>query len=515
FDLNDAEQLRFIAEQLENVGTHVENDDGLLTDGGDGPAEGYAEDPYDVSIEDLGGAQDPNMQLRIQSMPILDNLSTQILATLGKGTYQDTFNIVTQPESDQGQAYRTLTALFDQTKKLYTHDAFLSAGLLRFAKSPRHRFIVRKANMATFISSVFGSTEVGFFHLNEYFLETFVPDGGRLLKSQGALYLDLKTQAFISAMGQGERTKEEILEDLFPDDLDQYLIARRSGSKGLTPSEQDFVSRCRSRRAILAESDSPEALSEKYVWQNFLKEVSDYVSRNYQQITAVPGANKRARHASAVPEARADAAGLELPAPADAGLQLDPAIAAASAPAPDAAAHRAYEHAGAPAPAVAEPVHTPRRAAPARAGARSATRSRAPGGPSNRRPWTKEEETALMHGLDEVKGPRWSQILEMYGPGGHISEVLKDRTQVQLKDKARNLKLFFLKSGLQVPVYLQFVTGELKNRPSSAGTASSPAPTTAPSSAAGSVAATPIRPRLDKPDETLPSESSEMYSRTA
>lgn len=52
----------------------------------------------------------------------------------------------------------------------------------------------------------------------------------------------------------------------------------------------------------------------------------------------------------------------------------------------------------------------------------------------------------------------------MFGPGGTVSEVLKGRNQVQLKDKARNLKLFFLKSGIEVPYYLQFVTGELKTR---------------------------------------------------
>jgi hypothetical protein len=69
-----------------------------------------------------------------------------------------------------------------------------------------------------------------------------------------------------------------------------------------------------------------------------------------------------------------------------------------------------------------------------------------------------------MAGLDRVKGPHWSQILAMFGPGGTVNEVLKDRNQVQLKDKARNLKLFFLKSNIEVPYYLQFVTGELKTR---------------------------------------------------
>lgn len=69
-----------------------------------------------------------------------------------------------------------------------------------------------------------------------------------------------------------------------------------------------------------------------------------------------------------------------------------------------------------------------------------------------------------MAGLDAVKGPHWSQILALYGHKGSINEILKDRNQVQLKDKARNLKLFFLKSGIEVPHYLQSVTGELKTR---------------------------------------------------
>jgi hypothetical protein len=69
-----------------------------------------------------------------------------------------------------------------------------------------------------------------------------------------------------------------------------------------------------------------------------------------------------------------------------------------------------------------------------------------------------------MAGLDAVKGPHWSQILALYGNNGSINEMLKDRNQVQLKDKARNLKLFFLKSGIEVPYYLQSVTGELKTR---------------------------------------------------
>src|SRR6187402_810379 len=76
--------------------------------------------------------------------------------------------------------------------------------------------------------------------------------------------------------------------------------------------------------------------------------------------------------------------------------------------------------------------------------------ARRPGLPSQRRPWGNDEENTLMAGLDQVKGPHWSQIMALYGPNGSINQILKDRNQVQLKDKARNLKLFFLKSGIEV-----------------------------------------------------------------
>merc|ERR1712000_42466 len=102
-----------------------------------------------------------------------------------------------------------------------------------------------------------------------------------------------------------------------------------------------------------------------------------------------------------------------------------------------------------------------RRAASTKANTASARR---PGTPSQRRPWTNEEENTLMAGLDQVKGPHWSQILALYGPNGSLNDVLRDRNQVQLKDKARNLKLFFLKSGIEVPYYLQAVTGDLRTR---------------------------------------------------
>jgi hypothetical protein len=85
-------------------------------------------------------------------------------------------------------------------------------------------------------------------------------------------------------------------------------------------------------------------------------------------------------------------------------------------------------------------------------------------------------ETALIAGLEAVQGPNWAAILQLYGPGGSISEALKDRSQVQLKDKARNLKLWFLKHGEGVPPILEQVTGHLKGERSSATTETPPKP---------------------------------------
>ena len=117
-----------------------------------------------------------------------------------------------------------------------------------------------------------------------------------------------------------------------------------------------------------------------------------------------------------------------------------------------------------PVPQQSQPTQVLYERARLAATSKASPNARRSGLPSQRRPWTTEEENALMAGLDRVKGPHWSQILAMFGPGGTVSEALKDRNQVQLKDKARNLKLFFLKSGIEVPYYLQFVTGELKTR---------------------------------------------------
>lgn len=199
--------------------------------------------------------------------------------------------IATRADSDDGEAYTTLKSLFDHTKKVYSiTEPFLNPYQLGLVENA-HLEAIRKANMATFVSSVFGSQDVGFYHLHENFLDTFVPDGGRLLKNQAQLFLDLKTQAYISAATTGQRSKEDILEDLFPRDLEDRLLRRRPGTKQLSPSELEFVQRARNRRKALLEESTTDAaiaaLPGKYVWEAFLKDISTYVSKNFEAIAGI------------------------------------------------------------------------------------------------------------------------------------------------------------------------------------------------------------------------------------
>ena len=519
---------------------------------------------------------------------------------------------VTHPESEGGQTYVSIKNLFDHARKVYSaRGHFLDPtkiGLLEITQIET----IRKANLATFVSSIFGSRDVGFYYLNEYFLDTFVGNGNRLLKTQANLFLELKTQAYISAMSSGEGSREEILNDLFPSDLEQRLLSRRHGAKQLAPSELEFTKRAKYRcKALQDEPDTKEAIAalpDKYDWEVLLKAVSGYVSKHFDAIIGVgyvsldrnrwlhlaslteddrkktrvhensdtpaeslqqqsfvqqmrplhpsqsqlfplepqlrpsietsngvpvsyyPNENvEKAAHQAQFAMQGFGAYNGYLPQPTHSDqhfqlqpqpqqypphfpqplphlnqfshpplplnlnqptnphahppqvhYQLDHHTPQLQAPPPPGYYHPHPQMIGHPHLPLTQQIYPdqndipyPTQSAPTQvlyerarmvSTAKSVPPSRRAGNPSQRRPWSTDEENALMAGLDRVKGPHWSQILAMFGPGGTINETLKDRNQVQLKDKARNLKLFFLKSGIEVPYYLQFVTGELKTR---------------------------------------------------
>ncbi|KAL8831832.1 MAG: hypothetical protein Q9170_005128 [Blastenia crenularia] len=496
-----------------------------------------------------------SLRFKIQSLPILDHLAVQVLATFANYPYQEMLALISDTGSEPGVDFSNLKSLFDHTKKVYSvSDPFLSHHQLNFVELDQID-IIRKANLATFICTVFGSQDVGFYFLNEFFLDAFVPNGGRLLKNQAGLFLDLKTQAYISAIQSSERSREDILRDLFPEDIEQRLLSRRSGAKQASPGEADFVQRANNRKkALLEEPMTAESIAQlpaRYVWDDFLRDISSYVSKNFTTIVGSSGRKSPTTHRSMntieadapqqtkrqgvrkstpgpspevdnapiistfttrvaqmvppdtedIAEKAARAAEFAMqdfsvnqpppnssqknhqtqpqqqypfqfeqqPAPYythsqfSTGPQLQPQLQ--QTPVDMGQAQNVYMNPqSVPYPTQSAPTSVLYERARMAATAKASPSNRRAGHPSQRRPWTQEEENTLMSGLDHVKGPHWSQILAMYGPGGTINETLKDRNQVQLKDKARNLKLFFLKSNIEVPYYLQFVTGELKTR---------------------------------------------------
>ena len=67
------------------------------------------------------------------------------------------------------------------------------------------------------------------------------------------------------------------------------------------------------------------------------------------------------------------------------------------------------------------------------------------------RQWTSHEEGALVRGLQLCQGPKWTQILGMYG------SALQGFTAADLEGQANRMKASFLQSGKELPQYLRFV----------------------------------------------------------
>jgi hypothetical protein len=359
----------------------------------------------------VGEGADPTWALRMACLPVLDVFSTELLRILSSHQHSTILEIVTGAhDSPISHNYVALLQLFDATKKqLYSQEpyqAFLDPDLLGFADI-QERKVIRKVNLATFISSVYGSVDVGFFHLNEGFVTTMAPDGGRLLKDMARLYLDLKTQAYISAMGQPSRDQNSILNDLFPStqQLTHLLVYRRQPMtstpatvEDLTPAEEEFVIKCERRRELLRSiGDSDEKvleLKEKYSWETFLRELRAYIAKNWEIIVGSRGGSKPRRSTkkrtlastSALASGFDTAAGFVAP-----GQQ---GIATAMSANQTGPIYEAYEKARMMSHPVASPPATSGIPTPQPALGKSPQTPRQPGDANQvRRPWTKEEGT--------------------------------------------------------------------------------------------------------------------------
>jgi hypothetical protein len=227
---------------------------------------------------------------QMQSLPVLESLATQILSALWSSTVHDFSATINDPESNKGQAYAALEALFEQTKKNFSRDQlFIDINSHQFNTESAIRTI-RKTNLATFVLCVFRGRDVPFLDLNEVFLDIFMPTGTRLFKTEGELFLELKTQAYIAVMLSTDLSKEDVLDQLFPRDLQLVILRRRTEPAHLAPSEQDFIGRINTRRQyLLAGSDDMAALTrlpQKYVWTDFQEEVRVCVGRALECLDA-------------------------------------------------------------------------------------------------------------------------------------------------------------------------------------------------------------------------------------
>jgi hypothetical protein len=186
---------------------------------------------------------------------------------LAQTPYSETINNISTAESETGQAFATLKNIFSKTKEIYSKEnVFLSADELGFS-DVKHRSIIRNTNMATFVAGVFGGQDVGFYELNHWFLNTFTPENETMDTKACNLCTNLKTQMYLSALGEedNEKTKEEILDDLFPSDLSSVLLARHPDVQ-LSESETEFVSKCKARKEYLL-SVPADADSIRKIWK--------------------------------------------------------------------------------------------------------------------------------------------------------------------------------------------------------------------------------------------------------
>lgn len=453
-----------------------------------------------------------NVQMLINTLPVLDNLATQILRIIAKGPYQKIMELVSNRESYTGIAFGNLVELFETTKRIYNSEESpfftvenITFGLWKYGQQAplflkgREDTIegtLRKVNLSTFLLATLGLIDLGFFFLNEAFLDVFCPPQNlepseslsllrdkslldvlqkenrsvkaqrnqtKFLKAQAILYLELKTQAYISAIELGDRSKEDIIHDLFPENMDEILLRRKDpfyeaagiklerNSALFTPAELDFLSRCDFRKQTLLNSEADSSLMEKYEWIKFLNDLLEYVSKNVGFLIWGPK-GKLSSELNRLNTLISAEATLDKANQASADSYASPSEEEGNSE--DAKKRKS------------EDSHEQRGSdinndslTDTSSKSKAAKRPRANRPSTFRRIWTAEEEETLKKGLMQ-KGTHWTAILELYGPGGTINENLKNRSSLQLKDKARNWKIYYTKNKLPIPSYLQKAIGD-------------------------------------------------------
>ena len=207
----------------------------------------------------------------LEHLPALDQQASQILTFLSRLTPAEAMGLSNNPAAATSREYALLRAAFDRTRRLLSLGwPFLPQHDLGLRDNAQIE-IVRRANQAIFMSSIF-TGEIGLRDMDRSFLAVFVSENGTLLPAQGSMYLELKTQGFITAWRTGAAPPDLVMRDMFGPEIDKMLLARRPGATTLTDTEREFLRMLNSRRGILESAANTKTLDQlpvNYKWEDF------------------------------------------------------------------------------------------------------------------------------------------------------------------------------------------------------------------------------------------------------
>ena len=253
------------------------------------------------------GFEEEASELRAISLPILDYLvrtarfsstlvntdnikSTRILGTLIGPTFEETLANTTRPDTKASQEYSTLKSLFGLVKRPFSLQGFISSSEVVATQEP-NTSIVRRANLATFMLSLFGGQDLGWCHLNQEFMSLFVRVRAHPTEFQLRLLVEIKIQAYIAAVAQGGLTLSEVHKALFPPDFKQQLLSWYPEAKKLSLDRSDFffeANESSTKIKLDPEGNWEEISAEKHPLDSFLRDLHQYTKDHYEEVVGVP-----------------------------------------------------------------------------------------------------------------------------------------------------------------------------------------------------------------------------------
>jgi hypothetical protein len=220
----------------------------------------------------------------LEHLSALDRQASELLTFLSRLTPAEAYGLASNPSAEKSKQYATLRSSFDRTRRLVSPGwPFLPHHDLGLRNNQQVE-IARKANVAIFMSSIF-TGEIGLRDMDRSFLAVFIPEDGALSKAQSAMYIELKTQGFITAWRTNAAPPPVVMADMFGPDLDKALLARRPGTTELTMVELQFLHELITRRSILeyhVKHKNLDQLPIRYTWEEFSQLVFAYLNKHVQ-----------------------------------------------------------------------------------------------------------------------------------------------------------------------------------------------------------------------------------------